>query len=397
MQGNTDSHWFPVVALCRALEDGFIPFVTQVIDHIRADDPAAYASVPRGEHEASFGEQYRSLLTGMVARRPPNAAEIDRARALGRRRAGQGLPAELMIRAYQRSYRDFWARVAGRGLDEPAQAPVLLELGDLVWTWLQAITCAVVEGYAETARSRNEIRIGFGQQFLDALYSGRAGAEETGCLARALGFDPDGSFQAICCPAGSMTPERVDRLRRRSHDNGALVMVRGAVVVIVCQGLPEPEVVQLLADCDAQPTAGLGLLRSGLAGAAESIVDAERALSVAQNGPPGKVVRFSSSWLLATLFPQSGRLRPLLDPGKAISQRHLGEAVRAFADHGFSITASADALHVHPNTVKYRLDRWQHLTGWNPRTIDGLQRSLLSIALAERQPEVAAGAPQDGS
>lgn len=29
--------------------------------------------------------------------------------------------------------------------------------------------------------------------------------------------------------------------------------------------------------------------------------------------------------------------------------------------------------------MKYRLDRWQQLTGWDPRTLDGLLRSLLSI------------------
>jgi sugar diacid utilization regulator len=34
-------------------------------------------------------------------------------------------------------------------------------------------------------------------------------------------------------------------------------------------------------------------------------------------------------------------------------------------------------LYLHPNTVTYRLDRWQHLTGWNPRSLDGLLSSVV--------------------
>ncbi|HEX6448754.1 MAG TPA: helix-turn-helix domain-containing protein, partial [Trebonia sp.] len=61
------------------------------------------------------------------------------------------------------------------------------------------------------------------------------------------------------------------------------------------------------------------------------------------------------------------------------------DAVRAYAQHGFSITAGAQALSIHPNTMKYRLDRWERLTGFDPRTLDGLLRSLLGIVLPDAQ------------
>jgi DNA-binding PucR family transcriptional regulator len=60
---------------------------------------------------------------------------------------------------------------------------------------------------------------------------------------------------------------------------------------------------------------------------------------------------------------------------------HLADAVEAFADHGLSVVAAARALHVHPNTVIYRLGRWQTLTGWDPRTFRGLALSIASLRL----------------
>jgi DNA-binding PucR family transcriptional regulator len=82
----------------------------------------------------------------------------------------------------------------------------------------------------------------------------------------------------------------------------------------------------------------------------------------------GGVIEYGSDWLAATLLPHLDRLQPFLDPGRAPAQSHLRDALHACARNGFSIIASARALRIHPNTVKYRLDRRQELTGWDPRT-----------------------------
>jgi sugar diacid utilization regulator len=97
------------------------------------------------------------------------------------------------------------------------------------------------------------------------------------------------------------------------------------------------------------------------------------------------VADFSTDWLAATMLPHMDRLQPLTNAGRAREQSHLRDAVHAYSRHGFSITASAGALHIHPNTMKYRLDRWQQLTGWDPRTLDGLLRSLFSITFPPGQ------------
>ncbi|MFF7678059.1 helix-turn-helix domain-containing protein [Actinacidiphila glaucinigra] len=85
------------------------------------------------------------------------------------------------------------------------------------------------------------------------------------------------------------------------------------------------------------------------------------------------------------MFPQTDRLAPLLEPavGPAASHPELSLAVRAFADNGSSLTATGRALRLHPDTVKYRLNRRRELSGWDVHTWHGLSASLLGPGLAQ--------------
>ncbi|MGI5201927.1 helix-turn-helix domain-containing protein [Spirillospora sp. CA-108201] len=55
-------------------------------------------------------------------------------------------------------------------------------------------------------------------------------------------------------------------------------------------------------------------------------------------------------------------LLPGLDPGEPF-HRELAETALAYLDHGGRIEPTAEALHVHGNTVKYRIRRFQELAG----------------------------------
>jgi DNA-binding PucR family transcriptional regulator len=59
-----------------------------------------------------------------------------------------------------------------------------------------------------------------------------------------------------------------------------------------------------------------------------------------------------------------GVLRPLYDyDGRRDTT--LVETMRAFLANGFSVTATAEALIVHPNTISYRLRRIEEILGMN--------------------------------
>lgn len=131
-----------------------------------------------------------------------------------------------------------------------------------------------------------------------------------------------------------------------------------------------------LPDLGTEPV-GIGAVRAGAAGAAETVRDA---LTVLALGRPG-VVRFDDAWHLATLAESRPRLQPVWDAAGEVADKngHLAAAVLAFADGDLSVVTGARALHIHPNTMIYRLERWKALTGWDARTFDGLARSVACL------------------
>ena len=381
-ENGTRADWAQTVELCRAVADELDDLVPGVVARIRAE-VAEYAPVPLAEHRAHVRAQFAGLLDGLATRRAPNAEQTEAARELGRQRARQGVPVEAMIGAYHIGYREMWnvllarADAYGTGLGER-----LVRLVNLVWTWVRLVSSAAADAHAEELRSQQALQISIGHRFLDALRAGEDTADETVFMARALGFDPDGAFQAVCAPA-SRPDDGLDPLRRRLDAGPGTVCAaaRGAFLVIVVQGADAHAVAGTVRTVLPDGPLGVGLRRRGLGGAVASIVDAEHALAAAASDD--RVAYFEQDWLTASLHPQRHRLAPLLGAGRRVAgpHPHLADAVRAFAANGFSVTASARALHLHPNTVKYRLDRWRELTGWDPRTPDGLVRSLLSLDL----------------
>jgi len=125
--------------------------------------------------------------------------------------------------------------------------------------------------------------------------------------------------------------------------------------------------------------AGIGQPRRGPGGARRSVVDAAQALVLSrQRGAP---VRFADDWVAATLVAAGDALDDLCATAIEVARRspHLADAVLAFAEQGLSVVGAGRALHVHANTVIYRLERWQHLTGWDARSFDGLSRSVAAL------------------
>lgn len=368
--------------LLRDLDD----LAPRIVTRIRREFPE-YAVVSDADQAAMVVDEVRNIIIGFRDRRPPTAADARHGEALGRRRAEQGIPIETLVGAYNTGYDFLWnelhSRLAAR---HPPHEAELLPLVNILMAWLRSMTVTVAEGYASANAAREEGRLALAQTFVTGLAQGGAGSETVESAARGLGFDPTGTFQVICASAGDWAPRSLHELRHRLPGPAAVVVL-GRMLTVTVQDVPVESVLALLGE---RPIAGAGLPRAGLAGAAESLIDAERALGLAERR--GTVVHFERDWLEATLLPQASRLAPLTQAPAARDVPHLAEAVRAYADHHFSITASAEALHVHANTVKYRLTRWQEVTGWDPRTLDGLMRSLVCLTALPGLPD---DAPRD--
>ena len=72
-----------------------------------------------------------------------------------------------------------------------------------------------------------------------------------------------------------------------------------------------------------------------------------------------------------------------LTPAGAGQSDELARTIRAFADCSFNVKQTARRLGVHTNTVYFRLNRINKLTGIDPRTYSGTSVLLTSLKLLE--------------
>ena len=220
--------------------------------------------------------------------------------------------------------------------------------------------------------------------------------------ARAAGFDVDFSQPAriVVLSAGPGEPVDLSVLRHELEEMLGrarachLVTERDGTVVALVQGV-EPElralVEQLLA---SQPgaVAGIGRPIATLAEARHSHRDAELAARGAARAAP-RALAFED-FDLGTLLgseAQPAWLGPKVE--QLMAQLHanppLHETLKSWFEHDLDIAAAAAALHLHPNSLRYRLTRIEELLGRplrQPATIAELHIALLAEQTATPAP-----------
>lgn len=130
-------------------------------------------------------------------------------------------------------------------------------------------------------------------------------------------------------------------------------------------------------------TVGVGEYKSGLAGIKESFVEARTALKFGtQTWGPGKIYHYDNFGVVAPLF--SGANKDNINFSRDIVaniSEHPGlmETLSCYLDRDLSLTKTAKILKIHRNTLVYRLERIESITGLDPRLFnDAFQ---LNIAL----------------
>jgi PucR family transcriptional regulator, purine catabolism regulatory protein len=131
---------------------------------------------------------------------------------------------------------------------------------------------------------------------------------------------------------------------------------------------------------------GVGRAVGAIADAHHSLRDAELALGRAA-GDGSRIVRFEdfdlATFMVSEIAPE--RLEPKVGEFLAVLRANppLHEAIRAYFDHDLDIAATAVSLHMHRNSLRYRLARLEHLLGRSlkqPATIAALYVALASEA-----------------
>ncbi|MQA96106.1 MAG: PucR family transcriptional regulator [Streptosporangiales bacterium] len=153
--------------------------------------------------------------------------------------------------------------------------------------------------------------------------------------------------------------------------------------------LGPPELAEVVA---ALPGVAAGVSRTFLPGGGSRVAQREALWAVSRAAATGRpLLRYDDDSTARWLPGDTAVLRALVD-------EVLGAALRYDAEHGTHLVASARtwmerdrrtdaaaaALHVHPNTLAYRLRRFAALTGRDLASTDGFAEAWLAVRAASR-------------
>ncbi len=351
------------------------PITDEVVTTIRRQLPGYTGSeVTRDDLWWSVRANLDILMRIIAEDRSLRPDEVSSRATLGVRRARQQLAVTQLIQAFQIGYIEMW-----RMLTEAAKAEGQAAVDDLVdvaghfWAMMHLVSAKVAEAYHETSREQGSEVRRRAQLFLDMIHGLPASTAAARDEAHALGLDPDGvMIAAVRRPAPEDDP-------LRARDAGIVLIERTDAVVMLTNCVDEAA-----AFAGERGPIGIGLPREGLEGALGTIRDARQAYDAART-LGRRVMRFRDDWFACVVSSQLDRLRPLVGDAVDVLQADdfTAETIQAYLDHRGHMAQTGEAVHVHANTVKYRLDRFAEKTGIDPRAGSDMVQLALAMLLTD--------------
>ena len=362
----------PWSALPADLADCLRPQLAQVVEMIIA---AVAQEVPDYARpiEGAFGQGLRLGVEVALARflelpgsNDPALSAQDRKVyvALGRGELRQGRELQTLLAAYRVGARVAFRRFALVAREAGFDADALVPLAESVFAYIDELSATSVEGYAqeqsmragETDRRRAEV--------LSLLLSGVVDPPALAAAAAQAGWAVPEAVVTVV-----VTPARADGLAVRLGRT-ALVGLDGDAVVAV---LPDPgrgparaQLAKRLQDRDAvvSPARAVADLRSSLALARSAVALVELGVL---DGDPVFVDEYLSTVLLhrdpeLLALITAERLAPLAGVKDSTRDR-LEQTLLSWLQHRGERQRVAAELHVHPQTVGYRLGQLRELFG----------------------------------
>jgi hypothetical protein len=348
-----------------------------------------------GDISRVIEQNLRSFVAVLRSKTLPTAAEVAFLRESAARRAEEGIPIEVVLTAYHVGIQVTWdAMTAGA---RPEDLADVMAVNALLLRYLELITPAVAAGYLAQQQSISGDEHSARQSLLAALIGGepaQAAADQAGLrlpssyLVVAFGFGAHPDETSADVDPLVAARRKLRRLRAELDRQVREPMLTSLTTDGGLALLPERDrswldgVVRSMARAAAvDVTAGVVVAEpDGVAAAAPC---ARRILAVARTfGRPPGVYRLDDvvlEYQLSCPSEARDRLAEMLEPlsGKA----DLLDTLRAYLRFGDRRTTAAQ-LHVHPNTVDYRLRRVQALTGLDPTSTADV--TLLGAAVVAR-------------
>jgi hypothetical protein len=296
--------------------------------------------------------------------------------ALGRRRAGQGVPLPEVLLAFQVGAHRFWDHLVDLAPESPEERLEVLSAGTkTMLELLETAVSAVSAGYQETAQELVADEEHDFQAVIEMLAGVRQADDQLAERARRRGVELSDLRWCVAVDVGEQEVGALVRSLRRALPEAIVGRVGGAVVCYLPgEEAPELDGIQGAGLAPAlQPEAGARRARAAARVAAHlgrPLVRYEDVVPLAAvlDGPDDERLAFVDTWLGPVAADPRGE--------------ELLRSLTEFYAVGLSLAAAARNLFVHRHTLEYRLNRIEALLGADPKSQP--TRLFLELALALR-------------
>jgi len=378
--------------VAEALEERLDALVEQTLHAILEEVPVYHE---RGETVATDTRRaaayvYATFIEILRSGAPPSTVVAGSLSDVGADRALQGIPLGDLLQGFRISARTAANMLTSLAVDKDLDRDACLWVAETLVIWIDVVSNLAAGSYSQTQVRivrEDEERL---RDFLLDLLHGAVAGEEALERADAVGWDPATAYWVgvFARADADCTREDQDAFTDAVQRCYAL-RTRGTVVVAV----PVPTA----ADVAAVETAAIGVADhldllsgvgepgSGIAGVRRAYVEAAEAATIAV-ALDERLVRFDTAVLDRILRRDLELLEelvqrtigPLEDYDRSRST-DLVATLEAYFRKGESPTRTADVLHTHAQTVRYRLGRIREISGLALDDPDGRLHLLLGL------------------
>jgi hypothetical protein len=322
--------------------------------------------------ERNLQRWWRWLSTGAT----PTEGDFDPLREWARARASEGVRLEDLLKAFWVGGQVGWELI--RRHARPGESEALLDAATLLMRYVDQISTVV----ADTYLAEREVLVSEEERRTRSLLDRISGDEPLGPadheLAERLGVPVEPAYAPFAIVMPGRPPGRHAALAARLRQRGWRLAVTEGDRVVGLTWRPL-ELADLDEGADVVLAIAAPLPRVELASArADLVLLAEHARRLGLRGVLRaedhlvEILMLRSPAVAARL--RDGALAPLADPEHAELRRTLDALLRAHFDRA----ATSAALHVHRNTLAYRLRRIEEITGLDLASPRDLARLYLA-------------------
>lgn len=311
-----------------------------------------------------------AIIGGTIQRRPPDAWDDDsHLRAVGAARASKGVNASDLVKLILVGQRLVIDEVLRRSENRGIPEEIVIEALQYLDAWMAWEARALIAGHREADLAAHTRERQQRDRAIRRLLSGGLTPVETAEMARDCGLDPRNAYLVLCAPPpAGRSVEDVRRLLITAglalFDRGAFTSLYGQLCAIVSSVPEEPVPLTV----GVSPPVRVGELATGFR-LARRCADAARRL-----GYIGFVTMRDLSIRAALTVDhevvralRARYITPFVEMGTA--GEAILDTVEGYLNHQRSVSATSRSLFMHANTIRYRLSKFEAITGCSLRDV----------------------------